>query len=95
MAFPEVGGPPGPVERLPVLPCGNWTQRHKEARKHMTTKLDRPLKREILVDDKPYTLTIDANGMKLVEKGRRNGHEVSWKQILTAGGAAAAGSSLG
>jgi hypothetical protein len=52
----------------------------------MTTKLDRPLKREILVDDKPYTLTIDGNGLKLVEKGRRNGHEVSWKQILTTGG---------
>jgi hypothetical protein len=50
----------------------------------MTTKLDRPLKREILVEDKPYTLTIDGNGLKLVEKGRRNGHEVSWKQILSA-----------
>jgi hypothetical protein len=48
----------------------------------MTTKLDRPLKREIVVDEKPYTLTIDAAGLKLVEKGRRNGHEVSWKQIL-------------
>jgi hypothetical protein len=49
----------------------------------MTTKLERPLKREIVVDEKPYTLTIDANGLKLVEKGRRNGQEVSWKQILT------------
>ena len=27
----------------------------------MTTKLDRPLKREILVEDKPYTLTIDGS----------------------------------
>ncbi|MEO8308246.1 MAG: hypothetical protein ABI616_09415 [Pseudomonadota bacterium] len=53
----------------------------------MTTKLDRPLKREIVVEDKPYTLTIDGAGLKLVEKGRRNGHEVSWKQILAAGGA--------
>lgn len=50
----------------------------------MTTKLERPLKREIVVDEKPYTLTIDANGLKLVEKGRRNGHEVSWKQVLGA-----------
>jgi hypothetical protein len=48
----------------------------------MTTKLDRPLKREIVVDEKPYTLTIDATGLKLVEKGRRNGTEVNWKQIL-------------
>lgn len=50
----------------------------------MTTKLERPLKREIVVDEKPYTLTIDANGLKLVEKGRRNGQEVSWKEILGA-----------
>lgn len=49
----------------------------------MTTKLDRPLKREIVIDEKPYTLTIDASGLKLVEKGRRNGQEVSWKQILS------------
>ena len=49
----------------------------------MTTKLDRPLKREIVVDEKPYTLTIDATGLKLVEKGRRNGTEVNWKQILS------------
>jgi hypothetical protein len=50
----------------------------------MTTKLDRPLKREIVIDEKAYTLTIDADGLKLVEKGRRNGHEVSWKQVLSA-----------
>lgn len=49
----------------------------------MTTKLERPLKREIVVDEKPYTLTVDGQGLKLVEKGRRNGQEVSWKQILT------------
>jgi len=57
----------------------------------MTTKLDRPLKREILVEDKPYTLTIDGNGLKLVEKGRRNGHEVSWKQILAGASPASPG----
>jgi hypothetical protein len=49
----------------------------------MTTKLDRPLKREIQIEDKAYTLTIDATGLKLVEKGRRNGQEVSWKQVLS------------
>jgi hypothetical protein len=49
----------------------------------MTTKLDRPLKREITIEEKAYTLTIDADGLKLVEKGRRNGQEVSWKQILS------------
>jgi hypothetical protein len=55
----------------------------------MTTKLERPLKREIVVDDKPFTLTIDATGLKLVEKGRRNGTEMSWKQVLGSDAAAA------
>ena len=48
----------------------------------MTTKLDRPLKREILINEKPYTLTIDADGLKLVEKGRRNGQSVTWKSVV-------------
>jgi hypothetical protein len=49
----------------------------------MTTKLDRPLKREILINEKPYTLTIDAEGLKLVEKGRRNGQSLSWKSVVS------------
>jgi hypothetical protein len=53
----------------------------------MTTKLDRPLKREILIGDKAYTLTIDADGLKLVEKGRRNGPSLTWKSIVGADGA--------
>lgn len=57
----------------------------------MTTKLERPLKREIVVDDKPFTLTIDANGLKLVEKGRRNGQEMTWKQVLGPDTSAAVG----
>jgi hypothetical protein len=48
----------------------------------MTTKLERPLKREIMIEDKPFTLTVDAAGLKLVEKGRRNGTELTWKQVL-------------
>jgi hypothetical protein len=48
----------------------------------MTTKLDRPLKREILINEKAFTLTIDADGLKLVEKGRRNGESLTWKSIV-------------
>ena len=54
----------------------------------MTTKLDRPLKREILIGDKAYSLTIDADGLKLVEKGRRNGPALTWKSIVGADGTA-------
>ena len=48
----------------------------------MTTKLDKPLRREIQIEERPYTLTIDADGLKLVEKGRRNGHEVRWAGLV-------------
>ena len=61
----------------------------------MTTKLDRPLKREILIDEKAYTLTIDAEGLKLVEKGRRNGQSVTWKSIVAGGEGSTADGSQG
>jgi hypothetical protein len=47
----------------------------------MATKLDKSLKREIDIEGKPYMLTIDPEGLKLVEKGRRNGRELKWKDI--------------
>ena len=48
----------------------------------MTTKLDKPLRREILIEERPYTLTVDADGLKLVEKGRRNGQELRWADLV-------------
>ena len=48
----------------------------------MTTALDKALRREITVNERAYTLTIDPNGLKLVEKGRRNGIEKSWRDLL-------------
>jgi hypothetical protein len=47
------------------------------------TKLDKPLRRELTVNDKAYTLTIDPSGLKLVEKGHRKGVELQWKEILS------------
>jgi hypothetical protein len=58
----------------------------------MTTKLDRPLKREITVNEKAFTLTITPDGLKLVEKGRRNGIDLDWKSLVS--GDAAVSSSL-
>lgn len=55
----------------------------------MATKLDKALRREIEIDDKAYTLTIDPSGLKLTEKGHRKGQEVSWKEILGGGGSSA------
>lgn len=48
----------------------------------MATKLEKPLKRELLVGDKLYTLTISPAGLKLVEKGHRLGHELTWPSVL-------------
>jgi hypothetical protein len=47
------------------------------------TPLDKPLKRELTVAGQAYTLTVDPNGLKLVEKGKRNGLELAWKDILS------------
>jgi hypothetical protein len=49
----------------------------------MATKLDKPLKRELTVDGEPYVLTISPEGLKLVPKGKRKGHEVGWKDLLS------------
>lgn len=48
----------------------------------MATKLDKTLKRELDIDGKAYMLAISPDGLKLTEKGRRNGQEVSWKSIV-------------
>lgn len=48
----------------------------------MTTKLDRPLKREIEVDGVAYTATISPDGIRVVEKGKRKGQELTWRSIV-------------
>lgn len=48
----------------------------------MTTKLEKPIRREIAIGERAYTLTIDPAGLKLVEKGRRNGQELRWQDLL-------------
>ena len=49
----------------------------------MPTKLERTIKREIDVDGKPYTVVISPAGIKVTEKGKRKGHDVSWKSIVS------------
>lgn len=48
----------------------------------MTTKLEKPVRREVEIDDRAYTLTIDPIGLKLVEKGHRNGRELHWQDLV-------------
>ena len=49
----------------------------------MPTKLEKALKRELEIDGKAYTLTIEPEGLKLVEKGRRKGHELRWADLVS------------
>ncbi|PZQ10508.1 MAG: hypothetical protein DI564_16130 [Rhodanobacter denitrificans] len=47
------------------------------------TKLDKPLRRELEIDGTAYTLVVDADGLKLTEKGKRNGAALTWKAIVS------------
>ena len=49
----------------------------------MTTRLDKPIKREIEHDGVLYTVTIAPDGVRVVEKGKRKGREVSWATIIS------------
>ena len=49
----------------------------------MTAKLDKTIKRELELDGKTYTVAIGPDGVKVTEKGRRNGPEMSWRSIIS------------
>ncbi len=48
----------------------------------MTAKLDKTIKRELEIDGKVYTIAISPDGIKVTEKGRRNGPEMTWRAII-------------
>jgi len=56
------------------------------------TKLDKPIRREITIDGKSYTLMVAPESLKITQKGHRNGVELRWKDLL--GGDAAVASAL-
>lgn len=58
----------------------------------MTTRLETPLKREILIKGEPYRLTVSPLGLHLARKGRRKGYELSWLDFVN--GEAALASAL-
>ncbi len=61
-------------------------------RKLMATALNKELKRQVLIKDKPYTLTLGPSGLKLTLKGHRAGIELKWEDIV--GGDAALAAAL-
>ena len=49
----------------------------------MTTKLEKPIKRELEHAGVVYTVSITPDGIKVVEKGKRKGRELSWDSIIS------------
>jgi hypothetical protein len=49
----------------------------------MATKLDKTLKRELEIEGQFYMVAISPEGLKVTVKGRRNGIELSWKDLVS------------
>jgi hypothetical protein len=45
------------------------------------TKLEKPLRREIEIGTKRYTLVVDPLGLKLKQKGHRHGLDLHWAAL--------------
>ena len=51
----------------------------------MTTKLREPLRREIEIDGKPFTVVLTQHGIRLSRKRFRDGRVLRWRWLLKAG----------
>jgi hypothetical protein len=49
----------------------------------MATKLEKTLKRELEIDGQHYMVAISPEGLKVTIKGRRNGIELTWKDLVS------------
>jgi hypothetical protein len=49
----------------------------------MAAKLDKAIKRELELEGQVYTVTISPEGVRIVPKGRRKGHEITWQTIIS------------
>jgi len=49
----------------------------------VATRLDKTIKRELELDGKVYTVSVSPAGVKVVPKGGRKGHEISWAALLS------------
>jgi len=49
----------------------------------VTIRLDKTIRRELELDGKLYTVSVGPEGVKVVPKGGRKGHEMSWTALLS------------
>jgi hypothetical protein len=47
----------------------------------MPPRLTEPIKREIQLDGELFTVTIRPDGVHIAPKGKRKGHELSWRSL--------------
>jgi hypothetical protein len=48
----------------------------------VTTPLERPLSREVIVGGEPYRVVISPEGVRITPKGHRLGTEATWESVL-------------
>ncbi len=75
-----------PIVTGRCLSCDSPLKRHAD----MTTPLEKPIRRELSIEERPYTLTLTATGMKPVQKGKRNGLSLAWIDLVNGDAALAA-----
>lgn len=49
----------------------------------MPARLDKPLKRELELHGRLYTITISRDGVRIAAKGARKGRDLSWDDLLS------------
>ena len=49
----------------------------------MATRLDKTIKRELELEGQLYTVSMSPEGVRIVPKGKRKGHEISWETLLS------------
>ena len=49
----------------------------------MAIRLGKTIKRELELGGKLYTVNISPEGVRVVPKGGRKGHEISWESLLS------------
>lgn len=49
----------------------------------MATRLVKIIKRELELGGQLYTVSISPQGLRIVPKGGRKGHEMSWEMLLS------------
>jgi hypothetical protein len=47
----------------------------------MAPRLTEPIRREVELDGRLYTVTVGPDGVHIAPKGKRKGHELSWRSL--------------